>query len=113
MKSYDSLYIYLFFLLLVNLQVEELHRVYTIQRTLTENLSWKEFDRYSSRKASTQSTLLPCANRDRFEPFAKETTFSSIPTVIGSHRLSQLKSDIIVMRQRLLLFLFLNSFFMA
>lgn len=74
-------------------QVEELHRVYTIQRTLTENLSWKEFDRYSSRKASTQSTLLPCANRDRFEPFAKETTFSSIPTVGSTQSTSHLSLE--------------------
>lgn len=60
-------------------QVEELHRLYTIQKTQMENLSWKEFDRYNSRKASTQSTLIPSTNLGRYEPFAKETKFSSIP----------------------------------
>ncbi|KAM3687050.1 hypothetical protein ACJW31_10G047200 [Castanea mollissima] len=60
-------------------QVEELHRLYTIQKTQMENLSWKEFDRYNSRKASTQSTLIPSTNLGRYKPFAKETTFSSIP----------------------------------
>lgn len=77
-------------------QVEELHRLYTIQKTLMENLAWGEFDRYTSRKARTQSSLLPRAHSAIYEPLAKEVVYSSISTVgptqstshmsIGGHR---------------------------
>lgn len=39
-------------------QVHELHRLYGIQKTLMENLSWKELESYDSWKASTQSNLV-------------------------------------------------------
>lgn len=59
-------------------QVEELHRLYTTQKTLMENLAWREFHTYNSRKPRTQPSLLSCANPKGYETFTKETTFSSI-----------------------------------
>ncbi|KAB9291218.1 hypothetical protein FH972_027020 [Carpinus fangiana] len=59
-------------------QVEELHRLYTVQKTLTENLAWREFHTYNSRKERTQSTLSSCENQTSFEALTKETIFPSI-----------------------------------
>ncbi|XP_042953246.1 uncharacterized protein LOC122289917 [Carya illinoinensis] len=72
-------------------QVEELHRLYLKQKTLMENLAWREFDRYNLRKASAHSKSFPFANSARYEPLAKETLFSSIqmagPTLSTDHML--------------------------
>lgn len=70
-------------------QVEELHRLYTVQKTLTENLAWREFHTYNSMKARTHSTLSSCENQTSFVALAKETIFPSIlmvgPTQSTSH----------------------------
>lgn len=79
----------LFFLLLIYLQVEELHRLHTVQKALMENLAWREFHTYNSRTAITQSTLLSCANQTSVDALAKETIFPSILMVNGSHQLSE------------------------
>ncbi|KAF3448374.1 hypothetical protein FNV43_RR09087 [Rhamnella rubrinervis] len=70
-------------------QVHELHRLYRIQKTLMQNLGWKEFDRYDSRNPSTEPSLLPFINPARYEPLAKEARVSSIPMVDLTHSTSQ------------------------
>lgn len=49
-------------------QVHELHHLYGIQKTLMQNVGRMEFGRYNFRKASAESTLLPCRNSTRDEP---------------------------------------------
>ena len=44
----------------IRLQVHELHRIYGMQKTLMQNISWMEFDQYDLNKVSTQPSLLPC-----------------------------------------------------
>ncbi|XP_008238582.1 PREDICTED: uncharacterized protein LOC103337201 isoform X1 [Prunus mume] len=49
-------------------QVHELHHLYGIQKTLMQNVGRMEFGSYNFRKASAESTLLPCRNSTRDEP---------------------------------------------
>ncbi|XP_021810337.1 uncharacterized protein LOC110753701 [Prunus avium] len=49
-------------------QVHELHHLYGIQKALMQNVGRMEFGRYNFRKASAESTLLPCRNSTRDEP---------------------------------------------
>ncbi|GLT61084.1 hypothetical protein SLA2020_338150 [Shorea laevis] len=81
-------------------QVEELHRLHTVQKALMENLAWREFHTYNLRTARTQSTLLSCANQTSFDALAKETIFPSILMVGQTQSISHVSSLEGHLRQR-------------
>lgn len=64
-------------------QVCELHRLYSIQKSLMEDLSWNDFNNFHSWKPTAQSAPKPCANSTKNKILAEERTFSNI-TMLGS-----------------------------
>ncbi|KAJ4954752.1 hypothetical protein NE237_011535 [Protea cynaroides] len=64
-------------------QVYELHRLYRIQKTLMKDLSWKEFEKYTSWTANTKSPPLPFQDPQKNRTLAGERIFSG-PSMVGS-----------------------------
>lgn len=84
--------------LLFRKQVKELHRLYTIQKTLMNGVGWKDLRGYNSRKVGTQSTVGPFINQMSCEPLATGKTSSAI-SLVGSIQFGNnncLQEDIVI-----------------
>ncbi|KAK9276884.1 hypothetical protein L1049_006421 [Liquidambar formosana] len=62
-------------------QVCELHRLYSTQKSLMEDLSWKEFNEYNSWKAAAHPALKPYASSAKYKVLAEERKFSNTSMV--------------------------------
>ncbi|GMH22764.1 hypothetical protein Nepgr_024607 [Nepenthes gracilis] len=68
-------------------QVYELHRLYRIQKTLTNEFKWKEFDSYTLTKGSSQSTSFTPNNLAEYNIIGEEIPFSSAVAVSEASKL--------------------------
>ncbi|KAM7531146.1 hypothetical protein LguiB_034556 [Lonicera macranthoides] len=66
-------------------QVNELHRLYMIQKTLMDDFGWREYSGSNLGDARRQSTLRPFINQIRYEPQANGEAFSSVPMAGSTH----------------------------